>query len=64
MACPSHQSGAPGFQEFDYKKELSMQHFTLEEVSPSEKTLNLIRQIAYTYRLLKRNGDHQMYCLN
>ena len=30
--------------------------FTSEELKPSEKTLNLIRQIAYTYRVIKVNG--------
>lgn len=37
-----------------------MQIFTHEEMTPSEKTLKLIRQIAYTYRVF--NG--QAYCLN
>jgi hypothetical protein len=42
-----------------------MQHFTLEEVRPSETTLNIIRQIAYTYRVLKMKGGNQLpYCLN
>lgn len=29
--------------------------FTHEEMNPSEKTLNFIRQFAYTYRTLKVN---------
>ncbi len=37
-----------------------MQIFTPEETSPSEKVLNIIRQIAYTYRVV--NG--QAFCLN
>lgn len=37
-----------------------MQIFTPEETTPSEKVLKLIRQIAYTYRVV--NG--QTYCLN
>ena len=41
-----------------------MMHFTLEEWSPSEKTLNLIRQIAHTYRAYRMDGQVQMYCLN
>lgn len=41
-----------------------MQNFTLEECRPSEHTLNLIRQIAYTYRVLKVNGKYEPYCLN
>ena len=39
---------------------MPMQIFTREEMTPSEKTLKLIRQIAYTYRVL--NG--QVCCLN
>ncbi|WP_314696288.1 hypothetical protein [uncultured Prevotella sp.] len=38
--------------------------FTPEEIKPSEKTLNIIRQIAYTYRVIKINGKVQTYCLN
>ncbi len=34
--------------------------FTPEETTPSERVLNLIRQLAYTYRVV--NG--QAYCLN
>jgi len=41
-----------------------MQHFTLEESNPSKKTLNIIRQIAYTYRIMKMGGRNEVYCLN
>jgi hypothetical protein len=41
-----------------------MQKFTPEELRPSEKTLQLIRQIAYTYRVLRNSGHPQVYCLN
>jgi hypothetical protein len=41
-----------------------MTYFTSEESRPSEKTLNLIRQIAYTYRVMKLNGHNEVYCLN
>lgn len=41
-----------------------MRHFTLEENSPSDKTLNIIRQIAYTYRVIKLGGKNEVYCLN
>ena len=41
-----------------------MQYFTLEETKPSETTLNIIRQIAYTYRVLKMDGKTLPYCLN
>ncbi len=41
-----------------------MKHFTKEEITPSERTLNLIRQIAYTYKTFAMNGKTEMYCLN
>lgn len=41
-----------------------MKYFTQENLSPSEKTLNIIRQIAYTYRVIKNNGHNDVYCLN
>lgn len=41
-----------------------MKYFTSEETSPSEKTLKLIRQLAYTYRVIKMNGKNEVYCLN
>lgn len=41
-----------------------MKYFTHDEITPSEKTLNLIRQIAYTYRVIKMNGRTEAYCLN
>ena len=37
-----------------------MQIFTHEEMTPSERTLRIIRQIAYTYRIV----NQQAYCLN
>lgn len=41
-----------------------MKHFTQEELKPSEKTLNIIRQIAYTYRVIKNNGHNEVYLAN
>lgn len=41
-----------------------MKHFTPSDLSPSEKTLSIIRQIAYTYRAVKINGSTKSYCLN
>lgn len=41
-----------------------MKIFTPEEMKPSEKTLALIRQIAYTYRVIKLNGRNETFCLN
>lgn len=37
-----------------------MEHFTSEEFKPKEQTLNVIRQIAYTYR----STIKQACCLN
>ena len=37
-----------------------MQIFTREETTPSERTLRLIKQLAYTYRVT----NNQAYCLN
>ena len=45
-------------------KKLPMQNFTPEEMKPSEHVLNMIRQIAYTYRVLNINGKNEAYCLN
>ena len=45
-------------QIFTLEKELF--RLLVEEMSPSERTLNLVRQIAYTYRV----RNHQAYCLN
>ena len=42
-----------------------MQYFTHEDLNPSERTLSLIRQIAYTYRVAKTAGAKgNVYCLN
>jgi len=39
---------------------MPMKIFTYEETHPSERTLRLIREIAYTYRV----ANQQAYCLN
>jgi hypothetical protein len=39
---------------------MPMQIFTYEEMNPSKKTIELIKQIAYTYRV----SNQQAYCLN
>lgn len=41
-----------------------MKYFTPEDFNPSERTLNIIRQIAYTYRTVEMNGRVESYCLN
>ena len=38
-----------------------MKHFTPESFKPSEQTLDIIRQFAYTYRV---KNNHQTLCLN
>ena len=43
---------------------LPMTYFTSEELNPSEQTLNIIRQFAHTYRVLKMGGRNANYCLN
>ena len=43
---------------------MPMKHFTQEEHKPSAMTLTIIRQIAYTYRVIKMNGQSEAYCLN
>lgn len=41
-----------------------MTYFTHEETTPSASTLNLIRQIAYTYRTVKLTHKTVAVCLN
>ena len=41
-----------------------MQYFTPEELNPSEQTLNIIRQIAHTYRINEWTGQPERLCLN
>ena len=41
-----------------------MKYFTQKEAQPSEKALNIIRQIAYTYRVITVNGKKEVFCLN
>lgn len=38
------------------------QYSTSDEMRPSRKTINMIKQIAYTYRAIKMNG--RAFCLN
>ena len=39
-----------------------MKHFTPDEAKPSETTLRIIRQIAYTYRTAKCGGQQGGAC--
>ena len=41
-----------------------MKYFTPEELTPSEKTLNMIRQIAHCYKSIQVNGQRYTICLN
>ena len=41
-----------------------MKYFTPEELKPSEKTLNMIRQIAHCYKSIQVNGQRYIVCLN
>lgn len=41
-----------------------MDIFTSEEIRPSEKTLEFLRQFARLYRAGKRNGMDKIYCVN
>ena len=46
-----------------YKISVPMKHFTPEEFKPSALSLEIIRQIAYSYRPVK-NPQTPDYCLN
>ena len=41
-----------------------MSYFTNDDTRPSEKTLDIIRQAAYTYRVMKYECVSGFYCLN
>jgi hypothetical protein len=41
-----------------------MKYFTPDEKKPSERTLNIIRQIARAYRVMKCDGETKVLCLN
>lgn len=41
-----------------------MKHFTSEEPMPSKHTIDIIKAIAYTYRVMNINGGMSAYCLN
>lgn len=43
---------------------MPMKFFTQEENKPSEITLHIIRQIAYTYRMDKAKGQDKSFVLN
>jgi hypothetical protein len=41
-----------------------MNYFTHEELNPTETTLNMIRQIARTYRTIKGGSQPMPCCMN
>ena len=41
-----------------------MKKFTQDNVCPSEKKIQIIKQIAYSYRTFKENNKNKSYCLN
>lgn len=41
-----------------------MKYFTHEEPNPTETTLNIIRQIAHTYRTIKGGNQPMPCCMN
>ena len=44
------------FLGIDIKNGLPMEHFTPKEPRPREQTLDIIRQLAYTYRPARLQG--------
>lgn len=47
------------------KRKEPMKYFTQEAMNPSERTLDLIRNIAYTYKVIKMaDGSKAPFCLN
>lgn len=43
---------------------MPMKYFTPEEMKPSEKTLDLIREFAHSYQVMKMNARNGKLCLN
>lgn len=43
---------------------MPIKYLKKEDLKPSEKTLDLIRQIAYSYRAITMKEENGMYCLN
>ena len=41
-----------------------MKIFTWEKLQTAEQTLNLIRQLAHTYRVINVNNEQESLCLN
>lgn len=43
---------------------MDKEQIACKSLHPSERTLNLIRQIAYTYQVISLNGRKEVICLN
>jgi len=41
-----------------------MEHFTQNDLTPSDYTLHIIRRVAYDYCAMKRRGDDSKLYLN
>ena len=37
---------------------------TTEKIAPSPQTISFIKQVAYTYRLIKEKGKNESYSIN
>ena len=48
----------------NYLTVLPMTNFTQEEIKPSEQTLAIIRQMAYSFNFLRLNSVPKQYCLS
>lgn len=61
-AVTSHRLSTPKVKLIN--STLPMKFFTQEENKPSEITLHIIRQIAYTYRMDKAKAQDKSFALN
>lgn len=66
MALVHNKSWLPAFVRYNKptRKE-PMKYFTQDALNPNERTLELIKKIAYTYRVIKMaDGSTASFCLN
>ena len=52
------------FNNINNKSRVPMKYFTQKEAQPSEKTLKIIRQIAYTLEGKTLIGKQEVFCFN
>ncbi len=62
--CTSHCAPTVNPKVKHINSTMPMKFFTQEENKPSEITLHIIRQIAYTYRMDKAKGQDKSFVLN